>query len=166
MDKRWTLPLLRGSTVEMIEATPEDVAHVADNLKRADKEEAFATFGHCRFRDIMRLSIASAESCLVAVSAYGEPIGVLGVRTLSLIHNIGVPWLVTVGCTQRHRRALMVLGHEYTAAMLQRYDTLTNNVDARNAESIAWLRRLGYAFEDARPFGPFNLPFHRFTIAR
>lgn len=64
------------------------------------------------------------------------------------------------------RRALMSLGRAYTAAMLQQYDTLTNFVDARHSESVAWLQRLGFKLEEPTPHGALGLPFHRFTMTR
>ena len=166
MADAWQLPLLSGSTVEIVECTDDALEHIADNLKPADREEGYAAVGHRRYFDMMRLSTLGSESTRVAVSAYGEPVAVIGVRTLSLLYNTGVPWMVTVDCTRKHKRALMSLGRAYTAAMLERYSTLTNFVDARNTDSVAWLQRLGFTIEAPHPYGPLAMPFHRFTIAR
>lgn len=158
--------MLRASSVELVEPTDDAIEHVAANLKAADREEVYATLGHCRYADALRLSTIMAESVRVAVSAYGEPIAVLGVQTVSLIHNTGAPWLLTTKTGPRHARALMNLGRQYTAAMLEKYNELENYVDARHSESVAWLQRLGYQMDSPQAYGPFGLPFHRFHKAR
>lgn len=158
--------MLRASSVELVELTDDALEHVASNLKAADREEVYATVGHCRYADALRLSVILADSVRVAVSAYGEPVALLGVQTVSLIHNTGAPWLMTTRTGPRHARALMTLGQQYTAAMLEKYNELENYVDARHTESVAWLQRLGYTLDKPQPYGPFGLPFHRFHKAR
>lgn len=166
MADNWELPLLSGHTVEMTEFTDEALEHIADNLKPADREEVHATLGHRRYADALRLSVTMAASVRVAVSAYGEPIAILGVQTVSLIYNTGAPWMLTLNYCKSHRRALMTLGHQYTAAMLERYSELENYVDARHTESVAWLQRLGFTLDEPKPYGPLRLPFHRFHKVR
>ena len=166
MADTWELPLLSGDTVELVEYTEDAMLYVAENLKPADQEEAHATVGHRRYADALRLSVASAASVRIAISAYGEPVAVFGVTTVSLLYNTGAPWMMTVNATRRHRRALMALGKSYTAAMLQNYDTLANYVDARHTDSVAWLQHLGFTIEPPKPYGALALPFHRFSITR
>lgn len=166
MADNWQLPLLSGDTVELIEYSDEALEYVANNLKPADREEVHATVGHRRYADALRLSVAMAVSTRVAISAYGEPIALLGVSNVSLIYNTGCPWLVTVDCTKKHRRALMTLGETYTAAMLEQYQSLENHVDARNGASVAWLQRLGFKMDEPQPYGALSLPFRRFSIER
>lgn len=166
MADTWQLPLLSSDTVEFIEYSNDAMEYVAAHLKPADREEVHATVGHRRYADAMRMSAAMAASVRVAISAYGEPLAVFGVSTVSLIYNTGCPWMLTVNATKKHRRALMTLGQTYTAAMLEQYQTLENHVDARNTESVAWLQRLGFKASEPRPFGALSLPFRRFSIER
>ena len=166
MADTWELPLLSGDMVELIEYTEDAMLYVAENMKPADREEVHATLGHRRYADALRLSAASAASVRIAISAYGEPVAIFGVTTVSVLYNTGAPWLMTVNATRRHRRALMTLGREYTAAMLQNYDRLTNHVDARHTESVAWLQHIGFTVEPPKPHGALALPFHRFSIER
>jgi hypothetical protein len=162
----WELPLLSTETVAFAECTPDAIEHIAQNLKRADRDEAYATTGHARYADAIKLSVALAHSVRVAFNAYGEPVAVLGVRTMSLIYNTGCPWMLTVDQARHHRRALMTLGRAYTAAMLEHYDALENYVYARHTESVVWLQRLGYRLDPPAAWGALGLPFHRFSIAR
>jgi hypothetical protein len=164
--ERWALPLLSTGTVAFAECTDDAIEHVALNLKPADREEAYATTGHRRYADALRLSVMVADSARVGFDAYGQPVAVLGVSTLSLLYNIGAPWMLTVGHHARHRRALMTLGRAYTAAMLEQYHSLENHVDARHTESVAWLQRLGYRIDPPSAWGALALPFHRFSIER
>ena len=46
--------------------------------------------------------------------------------------------------------------------MVMHYRLLQNHVDARNTEAVRWLGWLGFEMDPALPFGPDQLPFHRF----
>lgn len=150
----------------MVEFTPEALEHVATNLKSADREEVHATVGHRRYADALRVSVAAADSVRVAINAYGEPMALLGVGTLSLVGSVGCPWLLTTDRARGYKRALMSLGKAYTAAMLRRYATLENHVHSGNVESVAWLQRLGFLMDAAAPYGALAHRFHRFSIRR
>ena len=39
-----------------------------------------------------------------------------------------------------------------------------NYVDARHTDAIRWLKWLGFTLHPATPYGPFDLPFHKFTM--
>jgi hypothetical protein len=80
--------------------------------------------------------------------------------------NHGVPWLLGTGAIDRNRMAFLRRNRAYVAVMLDRFAFLSNHVDARNAESIGWLRWLGFTLGDAVPRGPFALPFHPFWRTR
>lgn len=160
------LPLLRGDAFEFTPYTDDALEYIASNLRPGDRDEVHATVGHTRYLDALRVSAIASASAIVAVSAYGEPIAVLGVTTVSVLYNTGSPWLLATSSVVKHRRALITAGEAYTAAMLKHYTRLENHVDARNKASVAWLQRLGYTIHEAQPHGALRLPFHRFSIER
>lgn len=166
MGKAWRLPLLVSEQYEFTPPSEDGVEHIATNLREADREEGFATFGHRRYLDAIRLSITASDDVVMAVSAFGEPVALLGVSTRSALYGIGSPWMLATPHVDRYRRAFIECGRAYTAAMLGEYEMLENHVDARNAKSVAWLQRIGFKIEPPEPFGAFGMPFHPFRIER
>lgn len=166
MAEPWRLPLLGNDRFEYVRCTDEAVEYLAGNLRPSDQEEVHATVGHRRYRDALRLSILASDDAIIAVTAFGEPAAILGVGTLSVLYNIGMPWFMATPSASKHRRAFIDMAGAYTAIMLQKYDQLENHVDARNRRSVAWLQRLGFTIEPPQPYGMLRLPFHRFTLAR
>lgn len=166
MADRWRLPLLVSERYEFTTPTEEGIEYIAENLRTADREEGFATFGHRRHLDGIRLSLAASDDVVMGVTAYGEPAALIGVSTVSALYNIGCPWMLATDAAYRYSRAFIECGRAYTRAMLGEYEALENHVDARNTKSVAWLQRMGYRIEPAEPFGVFGMPFHPFRIER
>jgi len=162
----WGLPLVTHERYVFARPGEEDVAHVAGNLRAADREEGYAHLGHRRALDALRLSVAASDDVVCAYSAWGEPVALVGVATLSALYGIGCPWMVATDRVEAYRRAFIECGRLYTAAMLERYESLANHVDARNTRSIAWLKRIGFELGPAEPYGALGLPFHPFRIGR
>lgn len=152
--------------LETADLDRSDVDYIADNLRPADAAEVHATSGHADFRAILRRSVAFSDDVVVWYNAYGEPVGVQGVGTLSLLYNTGCPWLLGTPRLNEHLRAYIAIGRSYTDQMLAQYAHLTNHVDARNTKSVAWLQRLGFVMEAPVPYGALGLPFHRFHTER
>ena len=102
----------------------------------------------------------------MAISAFSEPVAVLGISTVSLLYNTGCPWMLATPHVDRYRRAFIEAGRFYTQSMLSEYDALENHVDARNVKSIAWLKRIGFQISAPVPYGALEYPFHPFRIER
>lgn len=146
----------------LVGCTLDAIEYIAENLRPKDAEEVYATCGHRRYADAIALSVANSEDCGVVVSAYGEPLGIVGVSTLSLIYNTGNPWMLATTGADRYKRAFIEWGIAYTADMLRHYANLVNHVDARNTKSVAWLQHLGYRLSEPEPYGALGMPFRRF----
>lgn len=162
----WRLPLIVAERYEFTEPTEEGIEHIAENLREADREEAFATFGHRRYLDGIRLAIAASRDVVMAITAYGEPTALFGVGTVSVLYNTGCPWMIATDSAYQYRRAFIECGRTYTRAMLGEYDALENHVDVRNTKSVAWLQRIGYRIGAPEPYGVLGMPFHSFRIER
>lgn len=163
---KWQLPLYVDDSYEFVPPDDEGIEHIAANLRPVDREEMFATFGHRRYLDGIRLSMAGADSVVMAISAYSEPVAVLGVNTVSLLYNTGCPWMLATPHVDRYRRAFIECGRFYTQAMLSEYESLENHVDVRNLKSVAWLQRIGFQIDPPEPYGELGLPFHPFRMTR
>jgi hypothetical protein len=166
MVEQWRLPLVTSERYAFTEPTSEGIEYIAENLRTADREEGFATFGHHRHLDAIRLSVAASQDVVMGVTAYGEPAALIGVATMSVLYSVGCPWMLATDAAYRYRRAFIECGRAYTHAMLNQYDKLTNHVDARNVKNVAWLQRMGYQIGEPEPFGALGMPFHPFTIER
>jgi hypothetical protein len=162
----WQFPLIDGPQHVFVPVFPEGVEYIAQNLRKADEEEIFATCGHRRYADALRVSLAASEDAVIGITVFGEPAAILGVTTTSVIESIGCPWMVATPKAERYRRAFIECGRAYTAAMLERYERLENYIDARHVRNIAWLRHLGYHVGDAVPHGVFGAPFRPFSLTR
>ena len=163
---KWSLPMVEGDCYAFTELTDEGLEYIAANLRACDREELHASVGHRRYADALRVSVAHSASAVMAVNAYGEPVAVLGVSTLSVLYNTGCPWMMATPQANRHKRAFIKAARVYTEAMLKEYARLENHVDTRNAESVAWLQHLGFKVESPEPYGPFGLLFHPFSLER
>lgn len=96
--------------LETADLDRSDVDYIADNLRPADAAEVHATSGHADFRAILRRSVAFSDDVVVWYNAYGEPVGVQGVGTLSLLYNTGCPWLLGTPRLNEHLRAYIAIG--------------------------------------------------------
>jgi hypothetical protein len=157
---------VRHARFEFAEPTEEGVEYISENLREADREETYASSGHRQYHDTLRLGLAGSRSCVMALTACGEPVALLGVVTVSVLYSVGSPWMLATDRAYSFRRAFIECGRVYTAAMLGVYESLENHVDARNQRSIDWLRRLGYVIGPAKPYGALGLPFHLFRRGR
>jgi hypothetical protein len=148
---------------EFIEPSLDAIDYIASELRPGDAAELIAYTGSNDFAALIRMAVTSSDDAVVAISAWGEPLAVLGVTPLSLLYNTGSPWVLCTPGAMRHRRAFIAQGRAYTAAMLEHYDALINYVDNRNTKSVAWLQHIGYQMAEPKPYGAHGLPFRQFS---
>lgn len=163
----WRLPRLHFSDrYQLVDPCEEGIVHIARHLRHADQDEVYAATGSRDFEMVLRASVSCSEDVLMGVAPDGEPLGLFGVVTVSLLSNKGSPWMLCTDGAQLHRRALVRGGRAYSVAMLEQYAHLENMVDARNKRAVAWLQRCGYTIQPPVPFGPLGMPFHPFSMTR
>jgi ribosomal protein S18 acetylase RimI-like enzyme len=149
--------------IRIVPATQDDVDYIANHLRLRDLEELRASHGNdVDAVQLLRLSVSLSEEAMVAVTAHGEPVAVFGVVPLSILTGDGRPWMLATDMACRFRRELVIGGRHWTSVWGERYEALSNWVDARNTPAIRWLERIGYRIHDAVPYGPNGLPFHPF----
>lgn len=140
-----------------------DIAHIAEHLRAADRDELRAAKGEgVDFHDALGMSVLRSSHVWIAADA--EPVAVFGVAPVSILEGIGSPWFLSTPAAYKHPRALVVEGKRYLARMREVYPNLVNYVDERNEQSIRWLKRIGFTVHPAEPYGVAGRPFHRFTI--
>ena len=146
------------------EAVPEDAFVIAPRLRQRDRDELDAHTPEPHDLVLWRsisMSLA-AWTCLIN----GRPEAVFGVVPIDLLLGHGSPWFLATSETDRVRREFLVHGMYYLERMKELMPDLENEVDARNTQSIRWLRRLGFRFDEAVPNEYSGMPFHRFYMTR
>lgn len=146
----------------IVDANFEHLEYIQQNMRDADRDELWAAYSmdpaHC-----LMISMMSSTRCWTGL-VDGVPICMFGVVPASLVESVGRPWMIGTPAVEKFDRIFLKHCHEVVKNMASEYKTLYNFVDLRNKKAIRWLRWLGFTMEEPAPFGPFNLPFRRFTM--
>ncbi|API59639.1 hypothetical protein BSL82_10175 [Tardibacter chloracetimidivorans] len=142
----------------------EDAAALAANLRPSDEAEIVAAAGAAPVITIARSLALSTYA--TAVDRDGELMALYGVAPLSLLGDVGTPWLLATPQLARHARPLTRTARQYVVDALRFYPVLQNYVDVRNTASIRFLSRLGFTLFDPEPYGAAGLPFRKFEMRR
>jgi hypothetical protein len=144
----------------------QDIAHVAEHLRPADRQELRASRGgNLPFADIIaRAVLVSSQVWVWAEGAEDTPVAIFGVAPISLLDGLGSPWFLSTERAYKSPRSLVANGRHYIAKMRESYPNLLNYVDARNDKSIRWLKHLGFTLHPAEPYGVDGEPFHKFEM--
>lgn len=142
--------------------TDTDIFMLNQHLRACDRQELVASSGadiHKTLRDSVALSTHSR-----AFFRHGSLLCLMGVVPIAALSGVGCPWLLGTTALVHCPRDLVRTAPPYIAAMLAAYPRLINYVDARNTQSIRWLKRLGFVFAPAIPYGASGLPFFPFEL--
>lgn len=143
------------------EVTVGHVSKLAADLREADKQEILASTGANPVKIITQSVLMSDKSFAVSVS--GQLLYIIGVVKPSLLGFSGIPWLLGTNEIKNHKRDFLKSSYELLKAEQKELLSMHNYVDARNKDSIKWLRFMGFELEDAKPYGVMQKPFHRFS---
>lgn len=150
----------------VIKATPYHVVPVALDMRQSDVDEVWASH-HLPPMDAVSQSLGASDEAWTVVSPKsGMPFAMFGVKRGSIMGGESTIWLLSTDEIEDWRVTFARRSREYIRDMAERYDVLTNHVDVRNVDSIAWLKWLGAEFDDPSPWGEEGLEFQRFTIRR
>lgn len=150
-------------TVTYHKPEPADLAHLAANLRPADREEALAS-GSTDVLSRLEKSVAlSLDACVARVD--GDAACIFGLGAGSLLSGVARPWMMGTPAVEANARIFLRSNKVVVNDWASRFD-LENWVDARHTVSVRWLQWLGFAVYEPEPFGPFKLPFHRFEMRR
>lgn len=144
------------------DCTEDHLLPVALNMRASDVQEIWCS-GKVRPLFALKVSFSISPNAKT-IMIDDEPAGIFGISRLSVLSGKGVPWLL--GTPQLEsisykfvKRSKIMMGE-----MAKQYSYLENYVDARNTASIQWLRWLGFDIMEAKPYGPFQINFHKFKM--
>lgn len=149
--------------IEIREVRPGDAEALAAELRPQDAAEVEAMHGPGTVEAAIREGIAASTLCWAVDSPAGL-VAIAGVAPVSLMGDVGVPWMLCTTRVNRVAGSLMRVAPAYIARMLAAYPRLTNYVDSRNARVCRWLQRLGFTLAPAAPRGPAGVDFHHFEM--
>lgn len=140
--------------------TIEDIRQVHAHLRDADLLELQLVYGDT---DVWHLEY-TYYLALAAWAIYldGRAIGVFGVSSMSPLAAFGVPWFVATDELVAIRHIFLRYSKSYIAQVQEFFPRLENYVHCENTVSCAWLRWLGFQFDDPAPHGAKGALFHRF----
>lgn len=146
-----------------IPATQEHGRYLSTRLRQADIDEMWA--GHrLKPRIGIMVSIAVSRDTSYTGCVDGVPICIFGVAKPSLLVDAGRPWLVGSDEIEKHAMKFLRENRKVLRRMKEEFPFMFNYVDARHENAIVWLDWLGFTIEDEVPYGPGQVPFHRFTM--
>lgn len=140
-----------------------DVERLVANMRTPDIAEITSATGSNDLHRIVQESVAASTWCYTG-EFNGELACIFGVAPFQLLGARAAPWMLGTDQIDKHPGALVRRCRSYIADMLRAYPHLLNFVDARNTRSIRWLKRMGFQFHDAVPYGAEGLPFHLFEM--
>lgn len=145
-------------------ATVQDVVYIARNLHDHDKAELKALHGDdVSFEAILLHALQLSPDAEVGEVEGCPPMLVRGCADCG---TFGAVWMLRTPATRRYARAYLAEGRSYVASLLTRFPIILNYVDARNTDSIRWLKHLGFTFAPPVPVGASDALFIPFSKSR
>ena len=157
----WALE--RGKVI-VRRSSHNDVLAIKDRLRKTDVEEIWAST-HMKPEEAL-IHSRSVSSCCQTVLYKCSPVAIFGTARIPDRPQVGGVWFLATDDLRVMWLSFLRMSRECVSRMLDEYPLLFNWVDARNVESIAWLKWCGAKIEKPKPFGPDKMPFHFFTIKR
>ena len=148
----------------IIPAVPMYIEGLAVNMCQRDIDECWAA-SHSPPKEALVRSLAASPNAMAGLYQ-GRVVCMYGVAEISILSNIGIPWLLGTDEIEEHSKYFLRHNRYYMREISKRYSYLVNFVDARNTVAIRWLEWLGFRVLPAQPFGPDDMPFHRFEIGQ
>lgn len=149
-------------TISFDEATTDDVAWIVPRLRQADVDECEALFGAGSALECVQYGLHPGAYAFT-MRRDGEVVAIFGVCR-SVVAGVGTPWMVGTDKLDLCWRALVEDARFFVQVFLEAYPVLLNVVDARNAKSIRWLKRLGFKVNAPEPMGLAGELFHVFEF--
>lgn len=115
-------------------------------LRAADVQELQTASGMSDPYEAIRQSLSMSVWAELWAEIDGVPFALAG---LSKYEAIGVPWMVASEKLRNHKKILMHYSRKKLRQWAVEYPLLANVVDSRNGLHIAWLKRMGFRFEQS-----------------
>ena len=134
----------------IIEAMPEHIPAIAENMREADRREVWASHRHTP-QEALTFALRRSELAWTCV-VYGLPAFMWGAaRTGSFLRHSGAPWLLGTPAILKVRHDFLRYCPHFIAVMQSAFPCLENYVHAGNRLSIRWLKHLGFTVNEEMP---------------
>lgn len=150
---------------ELVPATAEHAEQLIESLRPEDAAEIEAC--GVSAAEGVRTSFETSDEATTYLFD-GEVAAMFGVAVVgeTVLGRSGRFWFLTGRAFAKHPRQFMRAARPLLRALLERYGTLSNVVDARYAAAIRFARSFGFEVGAPRPHGPFGMPFCPFEARR
>ncbi len=138
------------------------VIELSNNMSPEDVAECWAA-QHFRPYKALKVSLMHTDHPKTGL-VDGRVMAIWGVGKVTILSEVAQPWMLTSPLVENHYRAFLRHSKHLLNDMKKEAIVFSNFVDVRNTQSIKWLRWLGFTIHDALPYGPDDMPFHRFTM--
>lgn len=145
----------------LVPTVRKHLRHVAKHMRPEDRAEVWAS-SRATPEQALEDGFRSSLRCWTGL-VNTEAVCIVGVAPGSLLTGVGIPWMLCTPRLSRAVRPMLRLSRPVVDTMQDFFPVLVNFVDARNTDTIGWLRALGFTVEEPAPFGPDRMPFHRFV---
>lgn len=150
---------------EIVPAGRVAATQLAPHLRISDQIEVWAASGMRPLDALLDSIEVSDEDMCWTATLNRHPVAMFGANRLC--EEIGGIWLLASPAIYTNKRDFMRHCKAYLAKMHERYEYLTNFVDARNLPTQAWLPRLGFKpCQKVDDFGFEGVPFIQYVSQR
>lgn len=150
------------SGVELRPVQDGDIEYIAANVREADRIEIYES-SRRDVAEALRDTVTRSERTAVAVYD-GKPEAIFGVGRLSLMSDVGVPWMIGTKALTGNARKVMSVARPLLRRVMQGNEVLRNFVHADNKLAIRWLKSMGFRFSEPIPYGWRGAKFHVFEL--
>ncbi len=148
-----------------ISIEPATLAHadyIGMHMRQSDAVEVMASHGHNPVEACRHAMMVSDH--VFAGMADGVPFYLFGMREGTVLNHTGYIWGLGTDELLHHAKSFWPASRNFVAYCRGHVDRLENFVHIDNHVSIAWLRRLGFRFDDPAPYGVAGDNFLRFYM--
>lgn len=149
--------------VEFIKPVYKLIKMMAQDMRRADIVEVNSSHGHTPL-EALKYSFEQSDYSAMAINSAGIPLAMFGVAVSNKLTGLGHPWLLGSNAVYNHKEYLLEIGPVVIADMIATCPRLVNYIHHENKTSIKWLKSLGFAIEDPKPYGVKGDLFHKFHM--
>ena len=148
-------------------ATPEDIDFVARNMREADRQEVLASVGIEPTLVLPAYLNEGREVYAAGLCLDNRAEVLFGFDPIFGVERAAVIWLLSTPRIYAHPVEFVMRSKAIFEEAHQRFDLLTNFIDARNTRHIQWLKHLGFTMlRRVDKFGFAGLPFIEFASYR
>ena len=150
---------------EIRPATLEDVSWVGKHACPEDREECAELHGSAeRLPSKLRQCWLASSGYRFTVFLKGQRLAVFGVAKPALLGGKSRPWMIAACDKKPHARFVLQCGKNAVAIWRTEFEFLENYVSIKQEATVRWLKRLGFQFSEAKPYGVNKALFYRFYL--